>query len=129
MKNFLIISKLGGWGTVCVVGGRIHRQADRKTAERSYQPLSLRAGGRRLCGSLAAFFVSNLDNESQVPVGQSSAAVLCAGGPGFKPRHETGWLDRYLCDLFPFVPRCFCGYLHQHFLLRPFHPRSLQRAG
>lgn len=110
-------------------GGRIHWQADRKTAERSLQPLSLRAGSRRLCGSLAAFFVSNLDKESQVPVEQSSAAVLYAGGPEFKPRHETGWLDRCLCDLFPIRLRCCCGSFHQHFLIRPFYPQSLQRAG
>ena len=94
-------------------GGRIHRQTGKPQKHNKQQPLSLRAGqgSRRLFGSLAAFFVSSLDSESQVPVGQSSAAVLHAGGPGFRPRHETGWLYSFCVIPPPFRPRCCCGSL------------------
>ena len=47
-------------------GGRIHRQTG-KPQKCSWQP-SVIAGSRRLSGSLAAFFVSNPDNEFRVPV-------------------------------------------------------------
>jgi hypothetical protein len=85
MTNFLIISKLGGMGNrFC--GGRVHRQTG-KPQKCSWQP-SVIAGSRRLSGSLAAFFVSNPDNEFRVPVvrlvGEGSAVFLYSGDPGFK---------------------------------------------
>jgi len=129
MKNSLIISKLGEWGTVCVVGGYTGRQTGKPQSVAS-SPCHCGRAADGCAGHWLRFFVSNLDNESQVPLRQSSAVVLFAGGPGFKPRHElAGWLGSCLCDVFPIRQRCCCGSLHQHFLIRPFYPRSLQRAG
>jgi hypothetical protein len=54
-------------GNVCVVGGYTGRPENRRMQLAALCHCGI-AGSRRLSGSLAAFFVSNLDNEFRVAV-------------------------------------------------------------
>jgi hypothetical protein len=109
-------------GTVCAVGGAaVRRQADRKTAERSKQlagcPVIAGGGSRRLCGSLAAFFVSSWITSLSEVLSDSSAAFCVL-------QVLSSIFDTRLAGLIIFCATCCQSVRGVAVVLSPAHPHS-----